>query len=564
MRRLLWVLSTLMLLSGPSTAAEITWSIHNNFYVINGAGSADPKQIGQAEFFRRLEKAQSCERAFFEDGSNKAFPCRGPLEHQLNLANVDAQNYSYDRKAVFGVGRYGEERGKRTITSTRLVKFEGRYSSSVKKPACTWTTDGYVEKSADNAIDAKAHRCDNYIDLSIGKHKIKLEVLDARQLAEQVQIEIDVRDVVVVVLGNSFASGEGNPHRRPSFDSGADEVSLTSATKIQRPPVWWEPRCHRSLFSSAHLGAALAAHANPHLSVTLLSFACSGASIKKGILGDFVGIESQADLRRLAQDGSPIQNNVYKKRLIKPQLDAAERSLCKDKIFEGPGKCGERLKVDFVIAAIGMNDLEWVDLVNDAIKGKCKFKGSKRCSQLEAKVADVQKDTPELFNDASKEGLFVEFNTSVRDRLRPERMLLLGYPSPALDDDGKYCNDYKNPNKAFLGNDLLVDLAGFGLSATSNEIVSKGVLDFVVGKMEKFAASSDWKIITPSDGKGHGYCSSSPWYNSYGHSLIRQGFKISAEGKDVSTGALHPNLTGHYAGALLIKKEIENYMARSP
>lgn len=563
MRPLLFSFGFLLVTAPNVGAVEVSWSIHNNFYAINGGGSASAKKRGQAEFFRRLEETRICEQKYFKSNSYKAFACPGPLEHPLDLARIDSENYAYDRQAVFGIERYGKERGKKSTTPKRLIKFKAKFGSNIKEPKCRWTTDGYTENSADNAVDSKTASCDNYIVLELGKHSISLDVLAGKTVVEQTQLEINVRDVVIVVLGNSFASGEGNPHRRPLFDT--DDVTITSATKIKRPPVWWEPRCHRSLFSSAHLGAALAAQADPHLSVTLLSFACSGASILEGITGPFVGVETQGDLRRLAQYGPPTLNNHYTQRLIKPQLDAAERSLCRDKTFPGKGKCVEQLKVDFVIGAIGMNDLEWVDLIGEAFTSGCKTMGSAECASLKKKVRAVRNDTPELYNSRSNQGLFVDFDSAVSKTLRPKQKILLGYPSPAFDENGKYCDDYKNPDQAFVGGDEpLIAVADFGLSAASNEILSTGVLDFVVGKMEKFAASTNWQIITPSDGKGHGYCASLPWYNSYELSLIRQGFKVTEKGKDLSTGALHPNLAGHYAGALLIKKEIESYVLNEP
>lgn len=77
---------------------------------------------------------------------------------------------------------------------------------------------------------------------------------------------IVVRDHLIVSLGDSYASGEGNP-----------DVNRSGTT----PARWVDKRCHRS----AHAGPAQAAlaleRADPHSSVTFLSFACSGATINR-------------------------------------------------------------------------------------------------------------------------------------------------------------------------------------------------------------------------------------------------------------------------------------------
>jgi len=75
-----------------------------------------------------------------------------------------------------------------------------------------------------------------------------------------------VRDHLIVSLGDSYASGEGNP-----------DVNRSGST----PARWVDKRCHRS----AHAGPAQASlaleRADPHSSVTFLSFACSGATINR-------------------------------------------------------------------------------------------------------------------------------------------------------------------------------------------------------------------------------------------------------------------------------------------
>ena len=76
---------------------------------------------------------------------------------------------------------------------------------------------------------------------------------------------LDVRDVVIAVVGDSMSSGEGDPDRARlwQFDTS--------------PVEWMDERCHRSMNSGGARAALQFERDNPHLSVTLLNYACSGA-----------------------------------------------------------------------------------------------------------------------------------------------------------------------------------------------------------------------------------------------------------------------------------------------
>ena len=73
----------------------------------------------------------------------------------------------------------------------------------------------------------------------------------------------------IVSIGDSVASGEGNPARQG--------------------PDWEERRCHRSAAAGQSLAGRQAASENPGL--VFHSFACSGATIDRGLLGPYRGIE---------------------------------------------------------------------------------------------------------------------------------------------------------------------------------------------------------------------------------------------------------------------------------
>lgn len=73
---------------------------------------------------------------------------------------------------------------------------------------------------------------------------------------------VSVSDVLIVSIGDSYASGEGNP-----------DVLLGPATPAGE---WQDRRCHRSRLSGPAQAALELERRDPRSTVTFLSYACSG------------------------------------------------------------------------------------------------------------------------------------------------------------------------------------------------------------------------------------------------------------------------------------------------
>jgi hypothetical protein len=109
-----------------------------------------------------------------------------------------------------------------------------------------------------------------------GQHKLALDSGDGGQHAEA---EIDIRDFLVASIGDSVASGEGNP----------DGPGVT----------WLEKRCHRSLRSGAAQAVKATEGGDRHSVVTFVPLACSGATIDEGLLGPYDGVQKDRRLGAL-------------------------------------------------------------------------------------------------------------------------------------------------------------------------------------------------------------------------------------------------------------------------
>ncbi|HXF62112.1 MAG TPA: hypothetical protein VNK95_10870 [Caldilineaceae bacterium] len=146
-------------------------------------------------------------------------------------------------------------------------------------------------------------------------------------------MEIQVTDLLIVSIGDSNASGEGNP--------------IAEALTAKR---WYDDRCHRSDISGHALAAKRLEESDPHTSVTFLSFACSGAKVLKGLVLYYRGIDT------------PVEGFLYRP---EPQLKAIMMALCAIRNPAGNevGCREDRRQVDALLISIGVNDLGFSSVI---------------------------------------------------------------------------------------------------------------------------------------------------------------------------------------------------------
>ena len=167
-----------------------------------------------------------------------------------------------------------------------------------------------------------------------------------------------VRDIFVAGIGDSFASGEGNPDRPAEFSSertisyGAapdgtpldgyparvgDWQDVGDSVFLENGTRWLSQACHRSLYSYQTRVALQLAIEDPHRAVTYVTFACAGAEVTFGLMVRYKGTE-----------WAPDQPD-------KPQVSAAARAQCGDAAVVGP--------VEELAALVGAHAGEKIPLV---------------------------------------------------------------------------------------------------------------------------------------------------------------------------------------------------------
>lgn len=158
-----------------------------------------------------------------------------------------------------------------------------------------------------------------------------------------------LRDFLIVGIGDSYASGEGNPDVAGDADNFWRECSLTTLDikldvdiEMETEPIWLEPLAHRS-FHSSHAQAASRQQRVYKLGdgtvvderVTFLSFARSGAKVGAGLLGPQNGGDDFITLGQL--------DELYESTFGRP--------------------------VDALLISIGGNDVGFAGGLNDLVTG---------------------------------------------------------------------------------------------------------------------------------------------------------------------------------------------------
>jgi hypothetical protein len=134
-----------------------------------------------------------------------------------------------------------------------------------------------------------------------GTYRVGLTVLfhvNDRPASARIDRIVEVDDLLVVAIGDSYASGEGNPEVRRTdggvarWADSADPLAAGRHEAARRSTIAWPART-----------ALLLERRDPHSSVTFVSVASSGATVGNGVLGAQGDLPAQIDqVRRLVGD----------------------------------------------------------------------------------------------------------------------------------------------------------------------------------------------------------------------------------------------------------------------
>lgn len=145
---------------------------------------------------------------------------------------------------------------------------------------CIWQLDG---------VDHPVLDCSDgvTVDLPLAGQVVTVTLADGTQARQTLRPD----HKVILGLGDSYASGQGNPdvpaQWRASMTLGDGNVGwMTGKRNLARggQARWLDARCDRSFFSFQSLTALGIAARDPHVFVSFLHHACTGAEIFDGVL----------------------------------------------------------------------------------------------------------------------------------------------------------------------------------------------------------------------------------------------------------------------------------------
>ena len=254
--------------------------------------------------------------------------------------------------------------------------------------------------------------------------------------------QIAVRDILIAGLGDSIASGEGNPDRpvaladdgfcfrsylegstgqyyRPSRKGYKGARACESATGSNElyawqkfGAQWFNAACHRSLYSYQTRAALALAIQYTHIAVTYLPLACSGATIDDGLLGSLPARECLVTKTAMNCAGT-VGSQVGE---LKEALAAAQR--------RQPDR-----QLDLLFLSIGANDINFSGLVADVIVDSATertlFQRSGMIGSVEDSRSTLMRKLPQNFQ-------------RLRTALKPlvggdlSRVIFVSYANPTL------------------------------------------------------------------------------------------------------------------------------------
>jgi hypothetical protein len=196
--------------------------------------------------------------------------------------------------------------------------------------------------------------------------------------AQRLVSEIQVRDMLIAGMGDSIASGEGNPDRAVRLSDEGFCFKRFSGVEYYRPgragfsgnkacltgvgengyasewarqsARWMSGACHRSLYSYQTRTALALAIENPHIAVTFIPLGCTGASINAGLLSS-----QRASDCPIPGTNAPCPGTARAQMAELTDIMAAARRQRPDR------------SLDLVLLTIGANDIQFAGLIANII-----------------------------------------------------------------------------------------------------------------------------------------------------------------------------------------------------
>jgi hypothetical protein len=446
-RRIVWAAPLLMVVAGDAARAEpqIVWQVENPFRFF-----LDPKdtEVHRATWASLTDEQRATPVLSAEKLLSARHPEGGWSATMYDKTCWDETRTRYQCRDL---SDYLDPKG-------HIVRASLKDLPDAHTVDCTWLTAPQGRGGRGKAVTLP---CDTAVQLEIPYPDgawIKVEI-GGRQVAE---VMARVSDLLIVGMGDSFASGEGNPDvpvqlsptRSVDYEPGNKKMRLVGYPArigdwkaigdrafIEENARWQDQACHRSLYSHQLRAALQLAVEDPHRAVTFVGVACSGAETVFGLFLRYKGHEWVPNPPRLSQISAVAEAQCGNKDARDHELPEAYHM--KEKIPELKGglvlrKCdSERArKIDLLFLSIGGNDIGFSRLVANAVLADSSMLrrlggwfGQVHGFKEAGGLLDLLDDRLKAVNRAVHFLLHVPWSEA-------DRVLLTGYPPMALLGDG--------------------------------------------------------------------------------------------------------------------------------
>ncbi|MHB1559217.1 MAG: hypothetical protein ACYC61_17320 [Isosphaeraceae bacterium] len=304
---------------------------------------------------------------------------------------------------------------------------------------------------------------DPSISLPQGTYTVQLTAtnLDGATSPQVDTASINVKNVLIVAIGDSYASGEGNP---VVASSTAPQWAYSPSPAMNAENA----NAHRSTISGPAEFAYQLQQANPHEAVTFVSVADSGASIPAGVLGPMPSIANPAIML-------PAQIDELRQLIGTQHIDVLTVSL-------GANTVGISRLVEQVVSNT---------LTGSPTRGAIIARVNARLARLPAQ--------------------FARLAAAIRP-LDPTQVLITPYPDITRNQFGQFETVF-GPTGLPL------------VSRADARLVSQQFIAPLDRRIAVAARRHGWTLVSgiTADFRTHGYPSSSPWIQTLPQSLAMEG-----------------------------------------
>ncbi|HEX2366240.1 MAG TPA: hypothetical protein VHJ00_14605 [Bradyrhizobium sp.] len=411
--------------TAPDSPLQISWEVRNRFRLFRE----------ERDFQLHAESLRGRSILASEDALEVQSDGRGWARNMVNRLCIDLQGKVADPCMRDNV----KENYLTPIDHPIVVRLTGEVPVGA---TCAWSFDD------GDGPQKSTFDCAELVNLRVryGRQTVAtVEVSSGSDATQRISTEIRVRDIFIAGLGDSIASGEGNPDRavalsdegfcfryylgsasaqyyRPSragYKGGRACEAPDSLANWQRyGALWLNAACHRSLYSYQTRAALALAVQYPHIAVTYLPLACTGATIADGLFGG-----------QRARECPPSKSSTTCQVGINGQLAELRAAVTAAKRRQADRN------LDLLLLSIGANDIYFSGLVADVIVDTPTERALFRRTGVMASVDDARsalaRDLPQGF-------------AKLRDALKPlvgdlSHVVYTSYANPTLAGGGAPC-----------------------------------------------------------------------------------------------------------------------------